>query len=285
MSIVKSRYDISLFDAIGFDDSGASPPVPGITDAVQFNGYGLQNATILTSQIIYSGASRAVSDRPYPRDNGAYVEQALWGKTTVTLIGRITGASQVAMEQTMDELRKQLSTKAGLLMFTWAGVQRVFTANADISGIFDKRRGSYTTYCPFEVTFTCYEPFGRATSRTVFQPPTDCTVAPTTYIVTNDGSAPTDSLWTFLMVTSGTCDSFTLTNVTTGESIVVAAAYGNGDTIVVDGENKIVYLNGDVQDYSGVFPSLNAGDNVLTLSPNGAGFDMTVAESHYPRYY
>lgn len=279
-----SRGDISLADEFLADDmSGA--PVPPVLDAVQFAGFGLQNENIVISSVTYSAPQREVGERSFARANGVYVETDFWRRTIITLRGYVTAPNQVELETLMDAMRRRLAVPAGLLMLVWAGQKRFWNGYARLESMYDQRRGSYVTYCPFEIPIVCINPFGRSESRDSDVPPTPATAALTTYEIENLGTAPTRTIWSFTLSTAGTCDGFTLTNTTTGEAIEVADSFSDGDVVVIDGEAQTVKVNGTVHDYTGVFPSAAAGTNSFTLEPEGSGFSIDVTELHYRMYY
>lgn len=279
-----SLLDSSLLDELLFDDATAGGSPPTVSDDVQFNGFGLQNAQIKTTKIDYSGPIRALGETASPRSHGEFIQTDYWQKTIITLSGSIKGSSRTDMETNMDVLRQNLGVGNGILQLPWKGGLRYWNAYVQIDKIFVSRDHYNVNWCKWEATFLCASPFGRDGSRTVLSILTPCTVNPTTYEPQNFGSAPTDSIWNFVFSTAATCTSITLTNTTTGEAIVVSAAFADGDTLVLDGEQRTVKLNGVPVDYTGVFPSLNPGKNTFTLEPNGAGFSITVQELHYNRY-
>lgn len=284
-SSVISELDISLLDEFLLDDSAPGPTPPVVTDDIQFNGFGLQNENIITSQITYSAPQRDMSERAFPRAQGEYIETDYWRKTIITLRGTVKAASRVLLEQLMDEMRENLAVPNGLLRMPWGGAPRFWNAYATLDAMFASKKGNFVTFTPFEVSFLCPQPFGRAAARISFTPPTPCTASPTVYEIEETGTAPTDSRWTFSITTAGTCSEITLENDTTGEAITVAAAFVDGDTLSINGEEKTVLLNGSPIDYTGVFPTLAAGENSFSLQPNGTGFSILPTESHYPRYY
>ncbi len=285
-----SRLDISLLDSFLLDDTTASPPAPSISDAYQFinaagTAIGLQNANIVTATILYSGPKRDLSRAAYPRADGEYMQADYWRENKIVLTGTIKDTTRDLLEARIDQLRTFFNASPGTLMLTFAGAQRYFdNVYADIETMLDKRIGSYITFTPFTLTFYCAQPFGRDANRTYFAASTPLTATPTVYDIYNGGSAKTFGLWTFTINTAGTFTGLTLYNTTTGEAIVISGTFVNGDTLVIDAEQKIVTQNGTEIDYTGIFPSITVGQNSVTAEPVGAGYSIAVNEEHYNRY-
>ena len=283
MALVISRFDITAFDGFKFDDASTGGGGGGTPDAILFNSYGLQNANIITSEVIYSAASRQLQEAAYARADGEYMETAYWRKTIITLNGFVKSTTQTGLEQLMDLMRQNLATAAGTLSLTVAGQTRVWTAYADISKLFDGRKQYHKTFCPFSVSFICITPFGQSSSRV--NSTGSATTSPTVFTVSPSGTAPTKQIITLNFNTAGTASAVTLTNSTTGEAITITASFNNGDTLVIDGEGKTVKLNGTAVDYTGIFPTLAAGTNSVQLTVTGSGFTIAFTSTYLNQYY
>jgi hypothetical protein len=288
-----SRFDLSRFDKLLFDDASLSPPIPPrSTDSIQFNGFGLQNVPgngfvhYRVTDFIYSGPTRALGEAAYPRADGEYIQTDYWRKAKIVLKGTVFGTSKDDMEAHIDLLKQNLAVGNGLLYTSdFGGSPRVWNCYADISKLVDTRRYYNVTFCHWEVDFLITLPFARSPARRVVAPVDPMTVSPTVYdTVQNAGTATSKGIWTFLLNVVGSCNQLTLTNLTTSEAIIISGTFANNDIIMINGETATVTQNANQVDFTGVFPSIAPGLNTFTVAPNGAGFTIYVQEQNYDLY-
>lgn len=285
MSVI-SRFDISQFDELLFDSSSTGGGGGSVSDDVTFNGYNMQNSNVKTTLAMYSGPVRSLQKRGSPRASGAYAETDYWRETKITLRGSLSYSTRVLLEEGMDTFRKNLSAAGGILKIPFAGTSRYWECYAEsMDSMFSKRTGQMLTWTPWEISFVCLNPFGRPQSRTSFDVASAITVSPTNVQITHAGSAVTEPIMYLTFGTAGTASAFTITNSQTGEAITVTSAVSNADVFTIDGENKQVLKNGTAVDYTGVFPKLQSGVNTLIVTVTGAGFSISMSETHYARYY
>jgi hypothetical protein len=91
---------------------------------------------------------------------------------------------------------------------------------------------------------------------------------------------------------TGPCSSITLTNATTGKSLVIAQALTSSDTAVIDFREgaKTALMNGVTNLYSAIsitssaFWSLKPGLNNITITLPGAAGTTTARMDYKPRY-
>lgn len=106
--------------------------------------------------------------------------------------------------------------------------------------------------------------------------------------IQNLGDAECFPVWTV----TGPCSSITLTNATTGKSLVISQALMTGETAVIDFREgiKTAVLNGVTNLYpfisitSSAFWSLKPGLNNVTITLPGAGGTTTARMDYKPRY-
>jgi len=283
---IASQFDKSLYGAVAFDDPTPIPDDPTESaDEISFDGYGLQNALVTTSDLHASGPAREISTRAYPRSDGAYVENAQWRGNVVTLKGFLTAASRASLEMGMDTMRRHFAAPAGILKITHAGVARYYDCYAKgMESLFADRQPHQMTVCPWAADFECFHPFARSLDRKFFSNPTSVTAAQTSIFIPHDGSAPTESRVYLMVTTAGSASKIRWENVDTGEAVEVGAAFGDGDYVQIDGEAKAVSVNGVAADYDGTFPTVEAGGSRMKLTVTGAGFSIAMSENHYTRF-
>lgn len=288
MSETLGRFGVSLFGDFLFDDlsSGVIPPTP-TSDDFTFEDYGLMNADVWLSDVIYNGPSRELVRKAYPRANGAYIEVDQFRENTIVLRGVIKKDTRALLEAELDSFKEAFATPAGVLKILFAGASRYFDCYAStLEGIF-QRNPNNINFIPFEITLLCLHPFGRNGSRDSFTG-ANATASSTTYEIDNDGSAPVESIATLALSTAGTVEKLKWENLGTGEAIIIdnGGAFSNGDTLKINGETKQVLKNNVAIVYEGVFPSLVPGTNSCKLSIiTGSGQTIAVTEQHYQRFY
>ena len=99
-------------------NSGAAPATL-VNDVIEFNAYGLQNANIITSNFnpedIGEIDYQAV---PHPKGGGTILLDRHIRQKRITVEGVIVGSSQDDLEEKMDEFKKFVHKKEGLLKYT-----------------------------------------------------------------------------------------------------------------------------------------------------------------------
>ena len=156
------------------------------------------------------------------------------------------------------------------------------------------------TWCMGVLTFDCPSPFWlgaeattewRAAVSGTFFPILPLVVGNSQVLgavtVDNDGDDDAFPVWTI----TGPATAISLTNVTTGESLVLAHTITVGDTVVIDTRerqqtallNGVTNLWGDITDASTMW-ALQPGTNDLTLTVTGSTSNTRVRMTYQPRY-
>ena len=284
-----ARLDTFLFDEARFDTEVSSSPVPVDTSLIKIGDYALLGTGIdvSVSRFNYSAPQLEVGIRGYPRSDGGYVESQQFRQTRLYLKGSLSKSSATALEQEMDLMRKAFARET-LLMTYWAGERRFWeVVPTGIANLFDTREGYHITWTPWEIELICTHPYARSSGRETFAG-TPATATETTYEITSNGTAPTESIIDIVLSTAGTVEEFSWENETNGEILTIdnGSPFSNGDTITINTETKTVTKNGTEIDYTGLLPRLEPGVNTCTLTIlTGSGQTMTVNERHYRRFY
>jgi phage-related protein len=164
----------------------------------------------------------------------------------------------------------------------------------------ESRDAAGARWCINVLTFACPSPFWlgaevvtewRAATTGTFFPILPLTVGNSQVLgavtVDNDGDDDAFPVWTI----TGPATSISLTNVTTGEVLVLTRTITVGDTIVIDTRerqqtallNGTTNLWGDISDASTLWP-LEPGINDLTLTVTGSTSNTRVRMTYQPRY-
>ncbi|HYH63805.1 MAG TPA: hypothetical protein VD866_03810, partial [Urbifossiella sp.] len=191
---------------------------------------------------------------------------------TLELIGYVKHTSAALLDAYLDTIRRTLRTPRGELDVTdAAGTVKRFLATVDnFDEMFAGRERYHLTICPFVIRFRCLTPFGKARGYTSTS--LALTTSPTVQSVVNDGTYFAQPVVTLNFTAASAVAGATLLNATTGESITYTGSLAAGDILVFDGEQKQVTLNDTVVDYSGAFPTLDVGANLLSATVPGSSF-------------
>ncbi len=94
--------------------------------------------------------------------------------------------------------------------------------------------------------------------------------------------APTVTIVNFISASAVTAVS--VTNSTTGESNTYTGSVAANDILEFDGEQKTVKKNGTAVAFSGSFPSLDVGGNLMSVGVTGAVFSAEATIKYKTTY-
>lgn len=257
------------------------------SDVFQFDGYGLQNTDIITSEINFSTApERDFELGAYPRARGQLLIDEQWRARTITLKGIIKADTAAELEQLIDEMKKRLAVRNGnldILRTGWTATRRFVATLKSPEKLFAKRQRYHITICPFEAEFLCNDPYGYEidwTSADLF----NRTAVTVNNTVTNAGTAQSELVMYITINSMTSFTSLTAQNATTGEQIKITSSLVAGDVIIIDSVNKQVTLNGSAINFDGQFINLNAGDNNIQIDVASSAHDYDVTYKHKNAY-
>ncbi len=138
---------------------GASPiPATSSTDVLAFDGFGLQNANIITSQIDFDDTgSIELNSFKYPRENGGGVLSKFYRERDIKLTLTLKANTADEFAALLDTFKKALSKTEGQLDILVAGEIR--TIKATCTRIDFNRKHYNVTFTQGQVTFKALEPF------------------------------------------------------------------------------------------------------------------------------
>ena len=183
-------------------------------------------------------------------------------------------------------MRLELAPPEKFLDITRDSVVRRYTASL-INGdrIFSGREGTWVTFTKFEVQFLCKTPFATDRNFTV-ESESNVVASPTTLAVCNEGTIEAQPVITAVFDSATGVTTLNIVNVSTGDEIEVTPSGGivAADTIEFDSEEKTVKVNGVEEDYTGSFPVLKTGSNLIRFTTTGTTFDFTATVKWKRRY-
>lgn len=242
--------------------NGGTNPLPGggSSDLIIFDGFGLQNANIVTSQINHDDLlGIELNSFKYPRENGGGVLSKFYRGREIKLVMTIKSDTSSNFNTLLDSVKKNLRKTEGYLDITVNGEIRRIKATCTR---FDTRREHYNvTYCTVDVTFTTLEAFFYASSKQSynFQGKTGTFSDE----ITNGGSA--ESLPVFYHIFGATTAVTAVTLTAFSKVLTISNTFAVNDILIIDSENKTVTKNGVDIDYTGSFPVFPPGSNPFTF--------------------
>lgn len=258
---------------IGGTTLGGSPiPSSSSTDAIAFDGYGLQNANIITSEIDFDDTgSIELNSFKYPRENGGGVLSKFYRGREIKLKLTIKEATGTAFNTLLDNFKKSLRVTEGYLdILVNSEVRRI---KATCTKIDFGRKHYNVTFTTAQVTFTALEPFFYSKASQSFQYLSKTGTFSEEF--TNGGS--TEALPAFYFI-FGAGSAVTQLQITAfGRTLTIDNTFASGDILIVKADGKSITKNGTEIDYTGQFPELEPGSCPFTVTITGTVLvDVTV---------
>lgn len=240
-------------------------------DPVQlsFDGYNLQNDTIITSDI--DGDEQAP-----PKGIGVFELPVLHGaKKTfekvqarrITIAGLVKSATISGLVGKLEEMKELFTRQDKQLLITYPnGYPRLYSAT--VEGALEIQRDPWSlNIAPFKATFLCAEPWSVQTATSISGVYNITGPVASLALGISGTLDPQPQIW-FHTTASGS--RFSLTNTTTGDTIEVPTTFsGTGRSLLIDCYNYQVSIDGQPVTFKGTFPRFNPGVNNLLIQTYG----------------
>lgn len=265
--------NIAQFNSVLFNAWASGKSIAGTKDLVIFNGFWLLNETYVTTRLnVRNMPSINLLQVSNPKSDWGILLDRFYKDRSITIEGHIRAENYEEMQKKIDALKKAIATKQGFLEFKfWDTYRRILCtlANSDIIS-----RESYDVdHGKFTLTFRAEKPFWSEKQRgsVLFQGVNDEINGD----VFNAGSEYSEPIINILVNSASGANEL---SITIGkETIKIAKALNADDIIDINTEEKTVVINGKSTDFSGKFPRLQAGLNIMNLKANGTyNFDVSV---------
>jgi hypothetical protein len=145
--------------------------------------------------------------------------------------------------------------------FAWMDEDNCENYTATVETVDMEEEPGNIDWQPFTVSMLCNNPFAYSTHDSVALERDTQTSVSKAIDITLEGSFAPSPLITYTINTPEGLSGVQYSNVTTQESISVSTAWTAGDTLNIDTETMVCYLNGMTIDYDGVFPRHVLGFN------------------------
>jgi Phage tail protein len=266
-------------------NGGAEIAVGYSTDAVVFENFSLSDGTnVILTSLLDSGPTTDLVGGSVPRGDGTYVTGRYFRERTIEAQGYVKQTTAADLDAFLDTVRKDLSKQEGNLDLTDKNgtVKRFIATCVNYEELFAGRKSYHTTLCPFTARFVCRTPFGKSRSYASYGA-TGVTTTQTNAL-TNAGTYKTPLVVYLVFTAANTVTVVTLTNNTTGESLTYTGTIAANDVLAFDSDNKTVLKNGTAVEYSGAFPSLTPGQNLVQTSCTATSYTVDCTFLWKPAY-
>lgn len=257
--------NIAQFNSVLFNAWASGKSIAGTKDLVIFNGFGLLNETYVTTRLnVRNMPSINLLQVSNPKSDWGILLDRFYKDRSITIEGHIRAENYEEMQKKIDALKKAIATKQGFLEFKFGeSYRRILCtlANSDIIS-----RESYDVdHGKFTLTFRAEKPFRSEKQRgsVLFQGVNDEINGD----VFNEGSEYSEPIINVLVNSASGANELSI--AVGKEAIKIAKNLNANDIIDINTEEKTVVINGQPTDFSGKFPRLQAGLNILNLKANG----------------
>ena len=248
-------------------------PLAVTQDDLVFNGYGLQNTSIILEISDHDDLGKIdFNTFDFPRNNGGGVISKYYRGRSLHFKGVAKASSASALNDLIDAIKYNLSKTDGYLdiKVNWE-IRRVKATNTQLQF---GRQHYHVTFVPVAITFQILEPF--------FYTITEQSASYLSKVgdfseeFTNLWTAPSDPILYFIFSAGASVTAITITNYD-GTQLTITNTFSVSDVLIIDSKNKLVTKNGTDIDYTGVFPIFRVGSNPFSVDFTGTvAVDLSV---------
>jgi len=251
----------------------------GLSDIVIFNGFWLLNETYVTTKLnVWNMPSINLLQVSNPKSDWGTLLDRFYKERTITVEWHILAENYEDMQQKIDNLKKALSSKQWYFEFKfWEKYRRILCTltNSDIIN-----RESYDIdHWEFSLTFRAEKPFRSEKTRwsKLFQWVND----DINWDINNEWSEYSYPIINILVNAASSTNQITIT--IWDNSIEINKSLSANDIIDINTEEKTVLVNGVSTDFTGKFPRLSSGLNIMNFEANWTfNFDISIL---FPKNY
>lgn len=249
------------------------------SDIVIFNWFWLLNETYITTKLNVRNMPQInLLQVSNPKSDWGILLDRFYKERTISIEWHIQAESYEDMQNKIDTLKKALAPKQWYLEFKFWETYRRILCTLTNSDIIDRQ--SYDVdHGTFSLTFRAEKPFRQEKARwsVLFQWVND----EINWDVYNEWSEYSEPIINILVNSASGTDEIEIS--IWWEKISINKSLTAGDIIDINTEEKTVLINSVSTDFSGKFPKLAAGLNIMNLKSNGSfNFDVSVL---FPKNY
>lgn len=243
---------------------------------IEFDGYSLQDANIIATNIVDSSApTRELPTYRIPRNNGEGILGDYFRSRVIKVTGYIKDTTNALLEARLNTIKRRLTLREGNLDRNINGsIKRIKATLTNPDSMFGERQGYHITFCPFSFEFMSVEPMWHDLTYTS-QTRTGVVSLVNNDAIYNDGTYKAPAVLIVIFDAATAVTAFQFTNNENGNILSITRSFVAGDVLIIDGEERSVTVNDVEVDYNGIFPVLEYGANSFTLTTTGAAVDYT----------
>ncbi len=259
---------------------GARARIRGNYTLVQFNGFDINNVVEITERAIHDSApSRNLSIYKIARRDGEKLVAAYFARKEISIVGFIQSTSRAGLETLIDTFKASFQSKQGNLDIEYSTGFRRYQAL--FSELVIEREPDHIDWCPFSVKFIVPSGKGKDLTQTSVIT-TGITTSPYSGTFNNLGSAEATPQ---VKITVNTQTSLSVIILSDGvNTLTITRTFNNADIIIIDFDTFIVTANGTAVDYTGSFPTWNAGITSFTLTTTATARNVDLEFDYYKTY-
>lgn len=267
------------FNSILFNSWAKWQWAGGLSDIVIFNWFWLLNEVYVTTKLnVWNMPNINLLQVSNPKSDWGTLLDRFYKERTISIEWHILAESYEDMQNKIDNLKKALSKRQWYFEFKfWETYRRILCTltNSDIIN-----RESYDVdHGTFSLTFRAEKPFRQEKVRwsVLFQWVND----EINWDVNNEWSEYSNPIINILVNSANSTNQISIT--IWDDTITISKTLETDDIVDINTEEKTVYVNWQATDFSGKFPKLAAGLNIMNFKSNGTfDFDISIL---FPKNY
>jgi phage-related protein len=275
-------YNTILFNGSLYNGNFNLGGILTSTEDISFNGFGLQNNNIITSNINVEDIERDFQTVPVPNGHGQILNSDFWRSKRIVISGVLTHSTRAQLEDLIFNFKKALSVQSkNFDRLMGDGSKRRWICTATNVKV-DASQHYAITRATFSASFDVLVPFGQDTSYTA----KSFTVSDLIFseILENTGNAPANPVFILIITTADTVSAINIKNNTTNQEIEITETITAGDVLIFDSSTMTVTQNGTEIDFDGQFPILDPESNSYTITATGTSIAYELTAKTLSKY-
>ena len=215
------------------------------------------------------------------RQDLSIITSAEYQSKEITVVLKVAGMTRTATEESLKLLKARVQAQNAPLVTSQTGIKVEYTATVNAFEIewFNPLVALVT------ISFIASDPIGRGVLVENLAAITGQTAALVNVPITVDGSVyAKPSITVVLNSVSGGSNTFIqLLNGATGQGIKITATWAAGDTLIVDSSTMQASINGDLVDFTGMFPVFKPGVQQIKYNDGLTARNFDLSATYKPR--
>lgn len=259
-----------------------------MSDIIQanFDGFSFTTAPFSMTDWPYTGApNKKLKTYDLAREHGQKIVFQSYDAQTITVQGLINANSRVELDNYIDQFKSWTRRNSGTLTVEYGSGVRIFQGAVKSFDIDRAPRDLSRT--PWSLTIELESPFALDGNSDALATALAITTA-TQNIGINIGGTmdgqPQINLQIVAFNPVNIPKTITIANPSASQSLSIARKWAVGDTVDIDCEKSLVYINGSAFYAAGQFPVFAVGNGILQYSDNATSRNVVMTASNERRF-